>query len=326
MPSSSPEMSMQPIRFWQHWRAVDRISHDYPPGADILVDQIRSSGFITQFLVHSLLAPLYFASEQGWAIRSEQGEMAAIMYLRRGASQGIRVLHIDELNVNVGFRGFGLAQRLLAFAEELARAEQRPFLKLAVTVANAPAVTLYRRFGYREQHHRFFTFVPSFAALHASKPADILLRLLPRGQAANVFKQFYQQEVTASTPKMAGLLLAYYPRGVNMIGIPIRRTRAYVIELKSKPIGYGAITQRRGQWTLRLSLLPKWWGTACEREVLYLLTSAIGHQPGSTIVLHVPSTAHFEAICSGVPSLVNELDLIEQHSQRMVMVKCLELA
>ena len=190
MPSFSQEMAVQPIRFWQHWRAVDQISHGYPPGADALVDQIRSSGFLTQYLVHSLLAPFYFASEQGWAIRSEQGEMAAIMYLRRGARQGIRVLHIDELNVNVHFRGSGLAQRLLAFAEELARAEQRPFLKLAVTVSNAPAVMLYSRFGYQEQHHRFFTYAPPSSALHASKSIDILLRHLSRGQAADVFKQF----------------------------------------------------------------------------------------------------------------------------------------
>jgi hypothetical protein len=41
MPSCSPDMAMQPIRFWQHWRAVDQIAHDYPAGADALVDQIR---------------------------------------------------------------------------------------------------------------------------------------------------------------------------------------------------------------------------------------------------------------------------------------------
>lgn len=209
-------------------------------------------------MVRSLLAPLYFASEQGWVVRSEHGEMAAIMYLRRGARQGIRVLHIDELNVNAHFRGFGLAQRMLAFAEELARAEQRPFLKLAVTVANVPAVTLYRRCGYQEQHHRFFTYVLPSAALHASKPTDILLRRLPRGQAANVFQQFYQQEMMASTPEIAGLLLAYYPQGVNMVGVPISRTRAYVFEQNSKSIGYGDIAQWRGQWILRLSLHPVW--------------------------------------------------------------------
>jgi len=326
MSSSSPELPVQPIRFWQHWRAVDQISHDYPPGTDVLVDQIRSSGFLAQWVVRSLLAPLYFASEQGWAVRGEHGEMAAIMYVRRGARQGVRMLHIDEINVHAHFRGRGLAQRLLAFAEEVARTERRPFLKLAVTVANTPAVTLYRRFGYQEQHHRFFTYVPTSAALHTPTSTDILLRRLPRGQAANVFQQFSQHEVAASTPEVADLLLAYYPQGVNMVRVPIGGTRAYVFEQKSQSIGYGDISQGRGQWILRLSLHPRWWGTACEREVLHLLTNTIGHESGSTIALHVPSAAHFEALCSGAPSLASELDLREQHSQRMVMVKGLVLA
>src|SRR5215831_13829247 len=105
MSSSSPEMPLQPIRFWQHWRAVDQIYHDYPPGADVLVDQIRSSDFLTQCLVRSPLAPHNAASEQGWAVRGEHGEMAAILSVRRGARQGIRVLHVDEINVHTHFRG-----------------------------------------------------------------------------------------------------------------------------------------------------------------------------------------------------------------------------
>jgi hypothetical protein len=65
------------------------------------------------------------------------------MYLRREGRQGIRVLHVDDLNVDPGSRGRGLAQQLLALAGDLARRERRPFLKLAVTVANTPAATLY---------------------------------------------------------------------------------------------------------------------------------------------------------------------------------------
>jgi hypothetical protein len=55
-----------------------------------------------------------------------------------GVCQGIRALYIDELNVSTHFRGFGLAKRPLTFAEKVARAEQRPFLKLTVALANAP--------------------------------------------------------------------------------------------------------------------------------------------------------------------------------------------
>src|SRR5215831_10448986 len=181
MTSSSPALSVRPIRFWQHWRAVNQIYQDYPPGADVLVDQIRSSGFLTRYMVRFLLAPLYFAREQGWTVRGAHGELAAIMYLRRGARKGIRVVHVDELNVHAHFRGLGLAQRLLALAEDVARAERRPFLKLAVTVANTPAVRLYRRCGYQEQHHRYLIYQPSSAMVRSVAANDITLRpLRPR--------------------------------------------------------------------------------------------------------------------------------------------------
>ena len=78
-------------------------------------------------------------------------------------------MHIDDINVDARYRRQGLAQRLLQLAEDLARNERRPFLKLAVTVGNTPAVTLYRRLGYQEQRHRYFTLVPS-APLSGSPP------------------------------------------------------------------------------------------------------------------------------------------------------------
>jgi ribosomal protein S18 acetylase RimI-like enzyme len=312
---------VRPIRFWQHWRAVNQIYQDYPPGADVLVDQIRSSGFLTRCVARFLLAPLYFAREQGWAVRGAHGELAAIMYLRRGARKGIRVVHVDELNVHAQFRGLGLAQRLLALAEEVARAEQRPFLKLAVTVANTPAVTLYRRLGYQEQHHRFFTFVSPSPALPRAYSTDIKRHRVTRGQAAKVFQQFYAQEVTDSTPEVAELLLAYYPQGADMVGVPLKGRQSYVFEQQGKPLGYGEVYQQRAHWRLRLSLRPDVWGTACEWNVLQMLTTALESEPGAVIALHVPSAAHFEALGSGAPSLASELGLRAQHARRMVMVK-----
>jgi len=207
MSSSVLDSSVRPIRFWQHWRAVGQIYRDYPPGADALLDQTRESALFIRLCLRFFLLPLYFAGEQGWVVLGEHGEMAAIMYLRRGTRQGIRVLHIDDINVNAHFRRLGLAQRLLTFAEELARAEQRPFLKLAVTVTNTPAVTLYRRLGYQEQHHRFFSVVPTSSAFSPVQSPDITLCRLPRRQAAKVFQHFYQGEMVASTPEVAGLLV-----------------------------------------------------------------------------------------------------------------------
>ena len=108
MSSSVLDSSVRPIRFWQHWRAVGQIYRDYPPGADALLDQTRESALFIRLCLRFFLLPLYFAGEQGWVVLGEHGEMAAIMYLRRGTRQGIRVLHIDDINVNAHFRRLGL--------------------------------------------------------------------------------------------------------------------------------------------------------------------------------------------------------------------------
>jgi ribosomal protein S18 acetylase RimI-like enzyme len=316
MPSPSPNLPVLLIRFWQHWRAVSQIYRAYPPGADAIVDHIRSMSFLTRFWYRFLLGPLYFASEQGWMVRGEHGDMAAIMYLRRGAHRGIHVLHIDDISVNADYRRLGLAHRLMMLAEELACREQRLFLKLAVTVANTPAVTLYRRLGYQEQHHRFFTYAPASSAQHLSLSGNVALRPLRRGQAAEALRRFYQLEVTASVPALAGMLVAYYPRTV-----PKGATRLYSLEQSGQQIGCGVVYRQEARWNLDLSLRPDLWGSDSERQAILLLTKVIRHEPGSTIAVHVPSAAHFDALCTGANALARELGLVEQNYERMLMVK-----
>ena len=301
------------------WRA-------YPPGTDALVDQMRSSGVLTRFALRHLLIPLYFAREQGWVIRGERGEMAAIMYLRREQRNGIRVLHIDDINVDARYRGQGLAQRLMLLAEELARRERRPFLKLAVTAANTPAVTLYRRLGYQQQRHRYFTFVPSPSSSPASSQpsADLTLRPLDRRQAAATLQRVYEMEITASVPVLAPMLATYYP-----LHVPREAQRMYAIEQDGNLIGYGDLYLRKAQWNLDLGLRPALWGTATERQAIQRLAellptdSSDGYTPGSPVALHLPSAAHADALCAGSPSLTSELGLAEQRYDRMIMVKVL---
>src|SRR5215831_6567041 len=148
------EAPLRRIHLWQHSRAVRQMERAYSPGTDAVVDQIRAAGFFTRLVLLRIVLPLYFAREQGWMIAGERGGMAATIYLRRNKRRGVRVLHVDDINVDARYRRLGLAQRLMEFAEATARRERRPFLKLAVTVANTPAVTLYRRLGYHEQQYR----------------------------------------------------------------------------------------------------------------------------------------------------------------------------
>jgi hypothetical protein len=246
------------------------------------------------------------------------------MYLRRGARQGLRVMHIDDISVGVRYRRLGLAQRLMELAEELATRESRPFLKLAVTVSNIPARTLYRRLGYQDQHHHYFIWTPSPTALHAptSSATSVTLRPLRHRQADRMFHQLRQLEVKASVPALAEMLEAYYPRGIGLTSVPGTGTRSYLVLRDGKQIGYGDRSRQGMRCTIRLSLHPDWWGTDTERHVILQLAGSMPQdQQATEIALYVPSAAHFEAIRAN-PSVVDgEPTLVEQSFDRMIMVK-----
>jgi GNAT superfamily N-acetyltransferase len=325
---------LQRIRLRQQRRAVRQMLHAYPPGTDALVDQMRSAPALWRFLQLQVLVPLYFAAEEGWYIPSPGGEMAAIIYLRREQKQGIRVMHIDDINVDARYRRQGLAERLLSRAEALARREQRPFLKLAVTVANTPAVTLYRRLGYGEEHHHFFTVDPASPALIPSKESSVSLHALGKGPAAAANQRYYHLESQASDPAVADLMVAYYPRGSSGEGVPTTFPHRFDVQSGNQPIGYADAYRKGSQWNLRLGMDPAYWGTDGERQAIQLLTSAVREvaavtshekgEAGESFALHVPSAAHFDALARGTPSLAIQLGLAPKTYARMIMVKVLD--
>jgi GNAT superfamily N-acetyltransferase len=319
IPASTENLPLRRIRFWQHGRAVSQMVRAYPPGVDALVDRIHSMGFFTRFLVQRLLVPLYFAREQGWVIAGERSEMAAIMYLRREQRQGIRVMHVDDINVDARYRQRGLAQRLMLLAEELARQEKRPFLKLAVTVTNIPAVTLYRSLGYQEQRPHYFTYTPAQSSQRPLTPDSLTLRPLRRRQARATLQRVYEMELMASAAALAPMLATYYPLSVMREAV-----RMYAIEQDGKLIGYGDFYRHAARWNVDLGLQPALWGTEQERQVIHCLVGALenaGYTPGSAIALHLPSVAHFGALRAGTQSLAGELGFVEQSYDRMIMAK-----
>jgi GNAT superfamily N-acetyltransferase len=311
------DLPVRRIRFWEHGCAVRQMVRAYPPGVDALVDRIHSMGFLRRFLLQRIAVPLYFAREQGWGVRGANGELAAIMYLRRQERQGIRVMHIDDISVDARFRRQGLAQRLVQLAEELALAEHRPFLKLAVTVFNTPAVTLYRMQGFQEQRHRYFTFVPPVSLSVSLVPSDFQLRPLRKRQAKEAIRRVYEMEVKASAPALAPMLTAYYP-----LDVPRKTQRMYAIEQDDKLIGFCDISHREARWNVDLGLHPALWGTEQERRLIHRLAyilEDLGHVSRSTVALHLPTTAHGDAL----RSLGREGDwmLTEQSYDRMIMAK-----
>jgi GNAT superfamily N-acetyltransferase len=319
IPASTEHLPLRRIRFWQHGRAVSQMVRAYPLGVDALVDRIHALGCFTRFLVQRLLVPLYFAREQGWVIAGERSEMAAIMYLRREQRQGIRVMHVDDINVDARYRQRGLARRLMQFAEELARREERPFLKLAVTVANTPAVRLYRSLGYQEQRSHYFTCTSAQFPPRPPAPDRLALQPLRRRQATATLQRVYEMELMASAPALAPMLATYYPLSVMR-----EAGRMYAIEQDGQLIGYGDCYYRAARWNVDLGLRPALWGTAQERQVIHRLMGAledVRYAPGSGIALHLPSAAHFNALRAGTQSLAGEMGFVEQRYDRMIMAK-----
>jgi GNAT superfamily N-acetyltransferase len=322
-PAPPVDLPLQRIRFWQHARAVQHMLRAYPPGADALVDRIHAMPFLGRLVVQRLIFPLYFAREEGWAVRGQRGELAAIMYLRRQERQGIRVMHVDEVHVDARYRRQGLAQQLLRLAEELARREQRPFLKLAVTVANTPAITLYQRLGYQAQRSRYFTLVPSSSVTIPPEADTISFCPLTRRQATTALQAIYEVELRASVPLLAPMLTAYYP-----LEVPQGTLRRYAIERDGQQIGYGDIYRRRTRWNLDLGLEPAWWGTQQEWWIIYRLAQLLQQHissdlQGTPIALHLPSAAHAAALSAGTPAHADELIFTEQRYDRTLMVKAM---
>jgi hypothetical protein len=78
-----------------------------------------------------------------------------------------------------------------------------------------------------------------------------------------------------------------------------------------------------------VSLRPEIWGTSVEQELLQRLLSAVvsthdGPDRAAPIALHVPSSAHFEALgtaVSGAHSVASALGLRQHSHDRMIMVK-----
>lgn len=309
------------IHFWQTGRAMRHLLRAYPPGTDAMVDGIRASGFLKRFAFLRLYMPFYFAREQGWMVRDERGHMAAIMYLRRDDRDGIRVLHVDEISVDASHRGRGYAHRLMSRAEEIARAERFPFLKLAVTVANTPAVTLYRQLGYQEMPHHYLTYQPATVLPPSQDAPDLHLRPLDQRQATEVMRRVGEMELNASMPAFAPMLLAHYP-----LKVPAAPQRLYALDSGDQLVGYAMIDSREGRWCLRVGLQPALWGSEREGQLIQHVTHVLTHQlssyvPGSPVTLYVPSDAHVEALGAGPESLATRLGLVTKSYDRMVMAK-----
>lgn len=318
-----PTLPIRRISRWEHWRAVGVSWRNYPPGTDVLFDSMRAGGLLKRLFIRNIALPLYFARDEGWAIRGPRGAMAAIIYLRRKTTAGVRVLHIDDVVVDAGFRRQGLAQRLLAHAEAIARRESWPYLTLAVTVTNSPAVTLYRQSGFRELRLAYFEAERlDPATLNAAEAVPdagdgLALRPLDPREATAVRDRVYRAELAVSNPDVVDALATYYaPRLNNTVW-------RYAIARAGRDIGYVEAIRRQRTWVLRYGLLPDLWGGPVDRAIMRRLLDRARESGATAASVFAMTPGHQAALAAGDPSLAARFGLVERSDGQMLMVKLL---
>ncbi len=84
------------------------------------------------------------------------GEHIAGMFVLREKSEA---LHISSLAVAPKYRRFGVATYILYYANKLARRLSKEWLELGVSKANAPALRLYKKFGFAKKEERKWSLV-----------------------------------------------------------------------------------------------------------------------------------------------------------------------
>ena len=320
---------IEPIRFFGNWDSARHMYRNYPLGVDAVFDRFQRADALGRIYNQTVYLPLYFGfTGQGWTIRDSQGEMAAILYLRRHDKRGVRILHVDDIEVAEAYRRRGLAQKLLAFAEQTARTEQRPFLTLAVTVANTPAANLYRRLGYQDQHHRFF--VPTVGWFNRNAPgfvaenaAHITVAALDRRTADKNRDTIYRAEVERSNPTFAPVLIAHYPptppRTLFKIG---GDTEYFGLRYDGRAVGHVDIFRNYDSARVRVGLLPDLWASEMECAATRATLDYLRRSGIRDFTYTVLSIGHHSAIRE---SLAPDFGLCETTAERMLMIKPLSM-
>jgi ribosomal protein S18 acetylase RimI-like enzyme len=113
-------------------------------------DQYRSESGGMKFLRNIVILPGcgQFLPEASFVVRPSSGEAPVGMVLTSTVAEGVG--HTTQICVKPGYRGSGLGRLLMEASIQALRARHFRALSLTVTAANATAVELYERLGFRK--------------------------------------------------------------------------------------------------------------------------------------------------------------------------------
>jgi predicted GNAT family acetyltransferase len=261
--------------------------------------------------------PLYY-----WLLNTGYGlwldkKLAGQLYLQHKKF----LTHINDIEINDGFRGWGLSHQLIDFAEKEARKQGYSFLTLGVTNTNRRAVNLYLKTGYLEQHHKYYYLSrptwadPPDVTSYLQSRKNIILQPFKGQEARKSLSKFFAMEQRASNPETAPVWEAYYQPKIPASGKGVSFSIQFGQNSPSEGHADFFDWGERGRW--RIHLNPERWGTPEEKVLLeVLINQARGF---SYQWVSLGSQRHHDL----AHPLTNSLGLVERNGERMLMVKLL---
>lgn len=228
-----------------------------------------------------------------------------------------QVQYVENLAVSPDARRTGIGTALMQVAESQARALNREWLGLTVTVENGSAVRLYEALGYQRGHWRVMRGQPSQPpAPDAVKdhPSGVELRPLAAPTAETAFRRFAALDLSVSAGSAGQVEARFLSRETYRSWLG----QHWQIDVDGEPVGYLHRHGRATHRTIYLAAKPEWWGSPA---LLYAVQWAVGRPPAAAgpVDIRFASASHHEAACSAL----HQLGFEEQPSVTMKMFKYL---
>lgn len=297
-------MTIRPLTF------IDTVQN-----MDVLVDGMlgRDASFailernrVARVLSRWTVLPVYFhLACTGYGVFDGKA-LGGMLFLRgwRGA------LHIEGIVVHEKYRRRGLGRAMLRLAEQQARAVNRHWLSLRVTVSNEAAIRLYESEGFRRVQHRVMVLDSSALMERASE--RIHLRPIARQHARAAHATYTRKDLTDGDGWAADMFEALM---TTMPAARRGRRSHWICQVDGGDAGYISLQGPASAPSIYLACEARWWGTAEEQA---MLAAVLGRQ-AQQVEIRVPSNEHHAASAQAMA----HLQVREEAVAKMMMLKAI---
>lgn len=224
-----------------------------PKSQEILSSSLKSC-------LYKLLGPLYVRLTLASFKVAVQGRIAGYVLTKKRDHS----LHIWDLVVDPEFRGKGIGESLMKFAEKRAEKRHR-YVTLAVMEDNVPAMRLYEKLGY--ENLQFSPVCYQLEVPEEPETGSSFVVLEPVSGEAVIHgrsEHFYNvlRAVIGSSKNEIVKLLYPMPSKVR------REAECFTILETGREVGYTSIKHKKNLASIFLLISPSIWSTDAENEAI----------------------------------------------------------